>query len=104
MATQAEAYRDDRGTTALALAHPGLPDDLANFHHDPLAVAVATGWAGRHGRDDDAAAGARRRRRTLERTSASDPAGRQVDLVVDVDGPAFAEHWLRTVEALRGTS
>lgn len=100
VATQAEAYRDDRGTTALALAHPGLPDDLANFHHDPLAVAVATGWRGvtvetttlRPVPGDDVG--------QLERTSASDPAGRQVDLVVDVDGPAFAEHWLRTVEAL----
>ena len=100
MAAQAEAYRDDRGKTALALAHPGLPDDLANFHHDPLAVAVATGWPGvtvetttlRPVPGDVVG--------RMERTAASDPAGRLVDLVVGVDGPAFAEHWLRTVEAL----
>ena len=96
MAGQAIAYRDDEGKTALALAHRGLPDDLANFHHDPLAAAVAAGW--------DGVSTVRRRLRTapddphgrLEEA----PGGREVDLVVDVDGPAFAEHWLTAVEAL----
>ena len=47
MARQAAAYRDDRGQAgARARAHAGLPDDLANFHHDPLAAAVAAGWDG----------------------------------------------------------
>ena len=40
MTEHSQAYRDDRGTTALALAHPGLPDDLVNFHHDPLACML----------------------------------------------------------------
>jgi purine nucleosidase len=100
MAAQAAAYRDDRGKTSLARANPGLPDDLANFHHDPLAAAVATGWPGvtietttlRPVPGDVVA--------RMERTAAPDPAGRLVELVVEVDGPAFAEHWLRTVEAL----
>ena len=99
MARQAEAYRDDRGKTALALAHAALPDDLANFHHDPVTAAVATGWPGvtiestvlRPVPGDARADGA---------DASDDAAGRLVDLVVDVDGPAFAEHWLRTVEAL----
>ena len=28
----------------LAAAHAGLPDDLVNFHWDPLTAAIATGW------------------------------------------------------------
>jgi inosine-uridine nucleoside N-ribohydrolase len=102
MAGQAEAYRDDEGKTALALAHPGLPDDLANFHHDPLAAAVAAGW--------DGVTVERRRLRTapgdpdgrFEAAPDGRPGdgGRDVGLVVDVDGPAFAAHWLRTVETL----
>ncbi len=97
---QATAYRDDEGKTALAQANPGLPDDLANFHHDPLAAAVAAGWDGvtiehtflrtvvaEHGR--------------LERAGPDDPGARGVELVVGVDGPAFAAHWLDTVTAGR---
>ena len=46
MARQAASYRADEDKGGLALAHDGLPDDLANFHHDPLAAAVAAGWDG----------------------------------------------------------
>src|SRR5436190_8984327 len=96
MAAQAEAYRDEEGKTALARANPGLPEDLANFHHDPLAAAVAAGWGGvriertflrtvvgEHGR--------------LERAGPDDPGARRVELVVGVDGPGSAAHWLDTV-------
>jgi hypothetical protein len=79
-----------------------LPDDLANIQHDPLAAAVAAGWdgvtieqaylrtvPGEHGR--------------LERVGPDDPGARSVELVVGVDGPAFAEHWLDTVTAGRAS-
>lgn len=98
MARQAAAYRDDRHKRALGRTHAGLPDDLANIQHDPLAAAVAAGWdgvtieqaylrtvPGEHGR--------------LERVGPDDPGARSVELVVGVDGPAFAEHWLDTVTA-----
>jgi inosine-uridine nucleoside N-ribohydrolase len=102
MARQAEAYRDDQGKRALGRAHAGLPDDLANFHHDPLAAAVAAGWGGVtiesvHLRTVDGDPSAR-----LERVVAGTAGARAVDLVVDVDGPAFGEHWLDTVAARRG--
>jgi inosine-uridine nucleoside N-ribohydrolase len=100
MARQAAAYRDDRRKRALGRAHSGLPDDLANVQRDPLAAAVAAGWdgvtieesylrtvAGEHGR--------------LERVGPDDPGARPVELVVGVDGPAFAVHWLDTVAAGR---
>ncbi len=82
MAGQAAAYRDDQGKRGLGLAHAGLPDDLANFHHDPLTVAVATGWPG-----------------VTIGTVELD--GRRADLVTGVDGPSFGEHWLSTVESLQ---
>ncbi len=104
MAHQAKAYREDEGKTTLAVTHAALPDDLANFHHDPLTAAVATGWDGaevrtvrlRTARDDSHA--------RLEPAEPGDSTGRDVDLVVDVDGTAFARHWLSTVEASHETT
>jgi inosine-uridine nucleoside N-ribohydrolase len=71
-----------------------LPDDLLNFHHDPLACAVAAGW-------DGADAGVRRLVPVEERgvlRFAEDPAGRPVKVVDEVDGDAFREHWFRCIE------
>ncbi len=99
MADQTAAYRDDRGTTRLARAHAGLPDDLVAFLHDPLAAAVAVGWDGaalRTMRVRTAPADAHAR---LEPAAPDDRAGRDVELVVGVEGAAFAEHWLTTVVA-----
>ena len=70
MAHQAEAYGVDRHA-GLAEENPKLPDDLLNFHHDPLAAAVAVGWDGV----------------TFDR-----------NVVADVDGDAFSERWLRAVQ------
>jgi inosine-uridine nucleoside N-ribohydrolase len=81
MADQAAAYRASHDRDVLAARWPALPDDLANFHHDPLAAAVAVRWPG-----------VRLRRMRLH--------GRDADVVADVDGPAFAAHWLTTVESL----
>jgi len=47
VARQAEAHDADHQTAArLAASCPALPDDIVNFQHDPLAVAVALGWDG----------------------------------------------------------
>jgi inosine-uridine nucleoside N-ribohydrolase len=46
IADQGEMHARDNGRTALGLEFPGLPDDLLNFHYDPLACAVALGWDG----------------------------------------------------------
>ena len=76
MARQAEAYGVDR-RAGLADAHPKLPDDLLNFHHDPLAAAVAVGWDGV----------------TIEGT-----------VVTDVDGDAFSDRWLAAIEHLHSAA
>ena len=76
MARQAEAYAIDR-RAGLAVQHPKLPDDLLNFHHDPLACAIAVGWDGV----------------TFDG-----------NVVADVDGDAFSERWLQAIEHLHSTA
>ena len=100
MATQAEAYRVDEGKDVLGRTCPALPEDLANFHHDPLAAATAAGWNGVRVETTPLRPVPGDVDGRLQRCDTDDPAGRPVDLVVAVDGPAFGEHWLRTVEAL----
>lgn len=46
MARQAEANDRLYDNRKLGRTHELLPDDLLNFHHDPLACAVALGWDG----------------------------------------------------------
>ncbi len=108
---------------ALAADHERLPDDLRNFHHDPLAVAVALGWP--HGiveklrlrpvfegeRDEvlrfepmepparaPGALGDQIRHIDV-RERPERPRDRAVRVVDDVDGPGFVEAWLEIVEA-----
>ena len=90
------AHGTEYGNAAAGARHPGLPDDLVNYHHDPLACAVAVGW-------DGVAVEERRLAPVMEdgalRLVESED-GRPVRVVTDVDGPAFAERWLQAVEAL----
>jgi purine nucleosidase len=46
IADQGEMHARDNGRTELPRDFPALPDDLLNFHYDPLACAVALGWDG----------------------------------------------------------
>ncbi len=42
---QAELFARSEGfETKYGAACPGLPSDIINFHHDPLACAIALGW------------------------------------------------------------
>jgi len=94
LADQGEAHARDQGTTTLARAWPGLPDDLLNFHHDPLACAVALGWDGVTVEELPLRleVGGGRLRMTR------DAGGRPLRVVTAVDGPAFEEAWLAAVE------
>ena len=93
LARQSEAHAATSGKGALGPAHPGIPDDLVNFHYDPLACAVALGWPG-------AVVEAMRLRVALEDSVVrlyDDPGGQAVRVVVDVDGAAFTQTWLQAV-------
>jgi hypothetical protein len=47
IARQAEAFAQDwDNATQYVPTCPGLPPDIINFQHDPLACAVALGWDG----------------------------------------------------------
>ncbi len=74
IAHQAEAFAaEHRYADRYAAACPGMPADLVNFQHDPLACAVALGWGGV----------------TVERLP--------LPTVTTVDAAAFSQLWLATV-------
>ena len=95
LARQSEAHAHDHGIIEVARAHPELPDDLLNFHYDPVACAVAVGWSG-------VAAEHIPLRCELQdgvlRWSA-DPTGRTTRVLLDLDASSFSDAWLQAVEA-----
>lgn len=95
---QSTAYAGDRNMAALGRAHATLPDDLLNFHYDPVACAVALGWPGVTLKEE-------RLRTVLEGDVLRfqpDPEGRPRHTVSDVDGARFTEAWLTAVGAAHG--
>jgi inosine-uridine nucleoside N-ribohydrolase len=46
VADQGEMHARDNNRAELGRAYDRLPDDLLNFHYDPLACAVGLGWDG----------------------------------------------------------
>ena len=46
IARQGELQGAEEGMGRTGREHPELPDDLLNFHYDPLACAVGVGWDG----------------------------------------------------------
>jgi inosine-uridine nucleoside N-ribohydrolase len=97
VADQSELYGTEEGMGRMGREHPGLPDDLLNFHYDPLACAVAAGWDGALVEELELAA-----REEEDRSLAfpEEPGGRATRVVTGVDGPRFEEEWLRVVASL----
>lgn len=94
LARQSNARADDGDMRRLGRNHDGLPNDLVNFHWDPVACAIALDWSGATFRNmrvqpvvDD---GVLRFK--------PDQSGRPLRVVTAVDGDAFAETWLDAVE------
>jgi hypothetical protein len=95
IAHQAEAFAvDEAMATKFGATCAGVPDDIINFQHDPLACAVALGW-------DE---GVRVEKLTLRLDDEEgwlrlqrDAAGRPVRVVTAVDGARFSEFWVRVV-------
>ena len=93
VARQGELQGVEEGMGRTGREHPELPDDLLNFHYDPLACAVAVGWDG--ARVEELELGAREEDGVL--TFPEEPGGRKTRVVTDVDSPRFEEEWLRAV-------
>jgi inosine-uridine nucleoside N-ribohydrolase len=95
LARQGEAHGEDSRMAELGRAHAGLPDDLLNFHYDPVACAVAVGWTG-------AVIQELRLRPVLEggvlRFQPSE-GERLMRVVAELDGTSFTDTWLAAVEA-----
>lgn len=94
LADQGEMHARDNGRNELLQAFPALPDDLLNFHYDPLACAVALGWDGiaidAIGTDLSLCKG------RLRMTSVA--GAPELRVVTGVDAPRFEEEWLQAVE------
>jgi len=100
LAAQSEAHAVDSGKTGLGPAYDGLPDDLLNFHYDPVACAVALGWSGVTVETESLTTGIHDGVLHWRR----DARGRLTRVVTAVDGPAFTAAWLSAVEHSRSTS
>jgi purine nucleosidase len=93
VADQAESIGKDHRMTELGRAFPALPDDLLNFHYDPLACAVAAGWDG--ATVEDLPVGARLEDGLLHLFIEDGAPRRRV--VTDVDAAAFDAVWQEAV-------
>ncbi len=95
LARQAEAFAvDEANESKYGATCDGLPDDLINFQHDPLACAIALGW--------DAGVVIREVPLKLELEDGwlhekIDPAGKPTRVVTQVDGNRFNEFWIKTI-------
>ncbi|HEY7294864.1 MAG TPA: hypothetical protein VH916_07465, partial [Dehalococcoidia bacterium] len=67
----------------------GLPDDIINFQHDPLAVAAALGWEGV--RSERLPLTVRMEDGWLRMEE--QPGGRPITVVTAVEGERFNEQW-----------
>lgn len=95
VAQQAECCaRDDGFEQKYGAAYPGVPDDIINFLHDPLACAIALGW--RHGVEIETLP-LRIESQDAWLYEIPDGNGIPTQVVTKIDGSAFNEFWLDTI-------
>jgi len=103
IARQSRAWAVERGMAALGRSHAELPDDLVNFHYDPVTVAVAVDWAEARRKNARLMPYIENGVMTLEPSDE----GRETELATEIDGAGFRELFLNCVErveAIRGGS
>ena len=100
VARQAEAFaRDEDMETRFGRTCDGLPLDIINFLHDPLACAIALGW--NNGVEiREVPVKSEIMDGSLYQTI--DVSGRPTRIVTSVNGSEFSEFWLRTVALREG--
>jgi purine nucleosidase len=94
IAEQSARHAVDNGRTELGAAFPALPDDLLNFHYDPLACAVAAAWDGVTIEDIPTHLELKEGRLFMSRRD-GEP---NLRIATAVDGERFEEAWLQAVE------
>jgi inosine-uridine nucleoside N-ribohydrolase len=96
LARQSELHAQQNQMAELGQAHAALPDDLLNFHYDPVTCAVALRWPGAN--VEEMHVQPVMRDGVLRFEPQGD--GRLTRVVTQVNGEAFAELWLEMIEAL----
>lgn len=92
---QAEVFaRTENYAQKFAAVHARLPDDFINFHHDPLACAIALGWNEGVVIED---VSLKLEIRDGWLTETPDPNGVPVRLVTQIDAGAFNAFWVTVV-------
>jgi inosine-uridine nucleoside N-ribohydrolase len=94
LARQSAAYASDNGMDARGREHPGLADDLVNFHWDPVTAAVAAGWSG--AAIEDVTLETQLHDSTLALHPTLD--GRSHRVITGIDADVFTDVWLASVE------
>ena len=95
IARQAEAFAvDEQNESKFGETCAGLPNDMINFLHDPLACAIALGW--------NDGLEIKEVPLVLEEKGAwlherIDPSGKPTRLVTKINGPQFSEFWLNMI-------
>jgi len=97
LAMQSEANAIDTNMRELGRSFSALPDDLVNFHWDPVTCGVAVGWSG---------VKVHQRRLCTDMEGEvlrfrEAPQGRLTRAVLDVGADQFRERWLRSIEAVQ---
>lgn len=92
---QAEAFAlDERNEKRYGQTCEGLPGDIINFLHDPLACAIALGWNDGVECKDLPLIFEEREGWLYERI---DPTGKLTRVVTKIDGAQFSEFWFEKI-------
>lgn len=92
IARQAGAFADEwKYESAFERTCDGLPEDLINFQHDPLACAIALGWSEGVEIEEIPLILEEKEGWLVERI---DERGKASEVVTKVDGEAFNRYWL----------
>ena len=92
---QAEAFAvDEQNEERFGRTCTGLPDDIINFLHDPLACAIALGWNDSVKFDNVSLILVEKEGWLHERI---DPRGKPFRLVTQIDGSRFNDFWFEKI-------
>ena len=95
LARQAEAFAvDEQNEKKFGETCEGLPKDIINFLHDPLACAIALGWSDGVEVKEIPLILEEKDGRLYERI---DPSGKPTRVVTKIDGSLFNEFWLNKI-------
>lgn len=95
IAMQAEAHNTiHKNEETYGVTCPGLPPDILNFQHDPLTVAIATGWM------EGVTIAEFPLQFQITDTYLREliiPGGKKTRVIKSINNNAFNEHWLHVV-------